>query len=747
MSLNLVALAAVLVVVASQSVDWREAFDEFVESQEKLVLDLAEFAANQHADRKMRIRSCECSKHACSNDFLDSPCDESLRAPDFCKTKGQRVDTDGSIVRTPPGTFPSIVSVEMKENICVYQNMRSFITEYGYIDDQGWSYVGLRDGTMHRYPEIARMRGIEGGDENLNNCQEYDPRTRPWYIGGITGPKDIVLVVDKSNSMGEGFRIGGQTKWSVTQRAVLDILDTFTFNDFVNVVTFSDNSSALWNATGFVRGQSDNMRELKRLVSEEQPGGETNFRAAFRTAFHLLSDACSGEAACSNCQKIILFLTDGRDRSRGNESVKPSRMARFIERWQQHLEQTSGGNRASIFTYSMTSDADDAIPRQIACANDGVWSFIGPDTNTLDVLNSYYLYIGARRRTENPVWIELYEDASGLGEVTTVAIPFYAKGTNHTVFLGVVGHTVLLHEIEPLAPSLSSALDALIEHQKCVGWQPTPCTLQIYRNAHDERSQCADPFPIGERSSSESGDRPQCYKLGQRFYKRFSEEVIWDEAVSSCEEDGGELVSIRSKDELAFVANMASDDGSWIGARRLYPDAPFSWLVEGEDDLHKDSDYWGVSESASGSGDAHCAAIDTRGIISNVAARPCNLELSYICKYFNNDTCTDGTAAIPIEGYFAMPPLHACPNQEVLEVVQPLEDSQNLDIDQVICPLGEDRRANEEVICCPVEEETSEDNVSVYIYILVPIGAVLIVFLCVVFVFCFRVRRWEEDKV
>ena len=38
-------------------------------------------------------------------------------------------------------------------------------------------------------------------------CRAYDPRFRPWYTGAATGPKDVVLVLDKSGSMATANRI------------------------------------------------------------------------------------------------------------------------------------------------------------------------------------------------------------------------------------------------------------------------------------------------------------------------------------------------------------------------------------------------------------------------------------------------------------------------------------------------------------------------------------------------------------
>ena len=40
-----------------------------------------------------------------------------------------------------------------------------------------------------------------------NGKNNYDPRVRPWYVAASTGPKDVVLILDTSGSMGNHGRI------------------------------------------------------------------------------------------------------------------------------------------------------------------------------------------------------------------------------------------------------------------------------------------------------------------------------------------------------------------------------------------------------------------------------------------------------------------------------------------------------------------------------------------------------------
>lgn len=40
--------------------------------------------------------------------------------------------------------------------------------------------VGIRNGLFVRHPASPRRREVEGGDEQWNLCQTFDPRLRPW---------------------------------------------------------------------------------------------------------------------------------------------------------------------------------------------------------------------------------------------------------------------------------------------------------------------------------------------------------------------------------------------------------------------------------------------------------------------------------------------------------------------------------------------------------------------------------------
>ena len=75
-----------------------------------------------------------------------------------------------------------------------YLNMVS--KEYDDRTRIGYQYFGLQaSGGYGQWPltDLSTSGAM---------CDSYDPRFRPWYASTATGPKDVVLVLDKSGSMG-----------------------------------------------------------------------------------------------------------------------------------------------------------------------------------------------------------------------------------------------------------------------------------------------------------------------------------------------------------------------------------------------------------------------------------------------------------------------------------------------------------------------------------------------------------------
>eukprot|EP00210_Caulerpa_lentillifera_P005936 g5674.t1 len=733
-----------------------------MQTKENIVNRIAEEIADLFQRRSSYIRNCQCSRHSCSNDITNFSCTTRLgNVESVCgeDCEGRNINFDCSDVRTPPNTDIRNLSPRVKESICLYSNLEPLMKQLVSEEDSSSLYFGGTDGVMRSYPASPRQRGVENGDAQLGQCRPYDPRIRPWFIGASTRPKDIVFVIDSSGSMNEPVdnAYSAETRWDITRRAVVSMLGTLAAFDYVNVVAFSDSANRIDNTSLLLQGRQNNLDYLVANVRTASADGQTNFDAGFREAFNILRRACTEDRerqSCSECQKVILFLTDGRDTSRTG-GISATQMSENIEQYQQDLEQTTS-KRAAIFTFSMGESADDSIPRQIACANNGSWSYIGPETDVLTAMNGYYHFLTNAGSGDSPVWTNPYEDDGGLGLITTVAKPVYSRGTRDLdgIFLGVVGLDVLLSNLEVPGIEYSDVLEEIIERSSTCNLTPqTPCQLQVNRNAYANRAICADNISPTNREASNRMDPTggsTCYRGTRKFYKLFTDQVNWNQARQRCESDRGRLVVIESEDELAFVAGMSSPDGSWISARRSTSNhRVFEWTDQAVSNslLQTSSASWGVGEPNNFNGVENCVHIDRRGISGNLNDESCATELTFICEYNSSRRC-ENTVPVPESGYFEIPPLSACVHEEEsLADSGPSSTAEALSSGDVMCPLGEQKNSFDAICCedCRADEEDddeddeNDDNLVIILGTVLPGAFIIILIVCAIIY-----RRWRR---
>eukprot|EP00210_Caulerpa_lentillifera_P005931 g5670.t1 len=628
--------------------------------------------------------------------------------------KGRQIGYEWSAIKTPPDTPLQDMEHRLKEAICLYSHLEPFMKTLVNQTHGNFLHFSGTEGHQRIYPVLARHRKLPNGDEELNGCVKYDPRIRPWFLAASTRPKDIVFVIDVSGSMlqpSEGS--SGPSRWDFTSKAVMAMLDTLTSSDFVNIVTFSDSAQRLGTKSSLLQGTEKNMNILKEEVAKQIPNGLTNFNSGFQEAFDILTKACDEDPetqTCSNCNKVIMFLTDGRDTSAPDfKSISAPTMLRKIERYQQKLEDATG-SRAMIFTFSMGEDSDGSIPRQISCANNGSWSFIGRNEDPLTAMASYYHFLTNSESYDRPVWADEYWNAGGQGYVTSVSKAVFSRGSGklHGIFLGVVGHTVLLKDLEIPGVPYEDVLKVLRQRSlRCEVVRQSKCQLQAHRNAFANKAVCADNISYN-RTGYPRGDWKDvspCYRgFRSTFYKLFSEATTWDKARAICKRDGGQLATIRSLSELAFVAAVSNPDGSWIGARWNIDNIRWEWIDEklNHSNLIPGTEYWAVGEPNNFQNQVEdCVEIDRRGANGNLNDENCYKRLSFICQYSTQESCKDVVSVPRRRGYFSMPPLSRCVHEEnSLARARPLAMSKDFTFEEVLCPLGKPID-NFTAICCP----------------------------------------------
>lgn len=238
----------------------------------------------------------------------------------------------------------------------------------------GYQYYGSTSGSYIQWP-------------GMSDCgTQYDPRFRPWYAGAAAGPKDVVIVVDTSGSM-----LGTRIELAIDAAAA--VIDTLTDVDYAMVIGFSDTAKR-WRSGGLVKMTKENRASAKDWIrSSLRAVGKTSFVSAFQATF----DVLTATGVSSNCNRVVLFLSDGIPDSWSDADYANTQA------------QLAALGHAHLLTYALGSGVDTAIMHRLACENAGIIYEVPDDANLSDIMAEYYKLLATMIEPCEPRWIE-YED-------------------------------------------------------------------------------------------------------------------------------------------------------------------------------------------------------------------------------------------------------------------------------------------------------------------------------------------------
>merc|ERR1719228_2519278 len=349
-----------------------------------------------------------------------------------------------------------------------------------------WQFFGSSTGFLRQYPAMKWLMYEDDPDM-------YDARMRDWYIKSAASPKDIVILLDKSGSM-TGLRK------EIAKHVVLNIMETLGEDDFVTVLTFSDETRPLVECftdengePELVQATTENIAEFTEAVNNIETMEIANFTSALTEAFTLLERYRTKKIGAESNQAIML-VTDG---------VPYTYETIFQEYNQPHKP-------VRVFTYLIGREISDLeAAKWMACENKGYFTHV---TTLAEVKEQVLKYIPVMARPlvllreQHPIrWTGVYADIEvpndrslwliglkkptkrkviheaqgregsfkGYKLMTSVSIPVYNK-KNHTTIevlglkpneianpfgqvriaelLGVAGTDVPIAEIEKLIP-------------------------------------------------------------------------------------------------------------------------------------------------------------------------------------------------------------------------------------------------------------------------------------------------------
>ena len=512
-------------------------FLQLVEKLEADVLELRTLVEEVYQDRCDTALLAECE----GSNYDD--CDAQFPNP-TCPVDGsnqQLKDFTISVIRVPEilqdGIDGNPTDPKAIESICYGSRLDEYFQSKEREDREYWENLGA--------PSPQRYFGSNSGPFRIypgrysENCRDYDPRVRPWFVAASSGPKNVLLVVDVSGSMLTDDRI------TAMKQAATVIVNTLTATDRVALVAFSNTASiisdrALDGSQVMFEATTENKVKLVEAIDRLEASGSTNFMAAFDAAFQVFEQTAEKELT-RDCTTAVLFLTDGQ-MTHPTDVSEDEVLSRILEQIKDIEAKVK--NPVFLFTYSVSFDDElvHEFPKRLACSSrDGVWSRIGEATEILDSLVGYShllaLGLGEEQNEDFTAWVEPYKFSSGIWGVT-VSAPVYDRSKSPPLFVGVVGVDNTLEVFNRLLQEDgedATFLESIVKRSsaKCPRLDNIPsCVLESYRRqgrAGDQAlcsANCSESFSVIEEQACPAvSDYPQQLlnnndKQGQSFRRK-----------------------------------------------------------------------------------------------------------------------------------------------------------------------------------------------------------------------------------
>uniref|UniRef100_A0A7S2L4T8 VWFA domain-containing protein n=1 Tax=Zooxanthella nutricula TaxID=1333877 RepID=A0A7S2L4T8_9DINO len=325
-------------------------------------------------------------------------------------------------------------------------------------------FADQKTGSFTQWPKMDMCEGREA----------FDPRMRPWYASGATGPKDVIIIVDVSGSMSnEGRHV-------LAKAATKAILKTLSWKDFATIILF--NSMVSDEYQGRLSPMTDaNKASMETWIDDPARswyGGGTNFRDPLMRAFDIIEDSIEDHQT-SMCQKVFMFLTDGDD----------STFSAYDE-----IQRKATQHSVFLFTYALGSGISDlSKPKRLACDNKGVFHQVDDGDDLGNVMSRYYEYFAHGQEICSGSFLR-YTGLGSSQEVYAACMSMYDRTTPTPGLLGVS-----CTDLNLLADMRALRGQAGFNYLSCVSSDMTKqcrhvdlseCARQKIRHAYSPASVC-----------------------------------------------------------------------------------------------------------------------------------------------------------------------------------------------------------------------------------------------------------------
>lgn len=429
---------ALCCLVVSATAQTSAALDAALDVKEAAVAtlkaDIELGVAEMHNGTLQNWATDDCAIYSsCSSSLLNPRCEPNFGNTEGCECNGRTIDYSAAVVKTSPKL--GAPTHKVKKTACLAKHAEGNLTSlYTSLIEQGdgkWVYFGSDDGVLFNFPGFVWDMNVEDAQCGV----DYDSRLRPWQMTAATGPKNVVLILDISGSMGLHGRLESM------KTAAKKVVDAMTFADYVGVVVFNDGAESMYGLTTLAKALPTFRKRIKDYIDGLSANGGTNFNAGFVKAFELVEASVSRSYA-ANCHTTYVFLTDG-------EAASP---ASTIQSRQ------AGVTDEHYFIVSLGSGTNANVLRQLSWDIGGIFSAV-PDYEEEELqraLIGFYKYYALQKtlgKVEGFSWTEPYDSIPMIwGPMTSVSAPVYDKTREPWHMIGVASVDATVCDLEAKAP-------------------------------------------------------------------------------------------------------------------------------------------------------------------------------------------------------------------------------------------------------------------------------------------------------
>lgn len=193
---------------------------------------------------------CKCSLSGCSNLKYLVDCNSSVSI-NQCKCQGRMVNFQESILhisnfeKTKEEIENEVENnMDLRQEICYTSILSDIIKSVNRPSNIVSTYVSTLNGVFRQHP-------------GLRFCREYDHRRRPWFVGTISGMKNLIITIDISKNT-------SILELDTMKKVAKYVIDGMNSVDSVSVFTYDKEMTLLIS----LYGTDSNKTEIKKKIDD-----------------------------------------------------------------------------------------------------------------------------------------------------------------------------------------------------------------------------------------------------------------------------------------------------------------------------------------------------------------------------------------------------------------------------------------------------------------------------------------------